>query len=184
MGRQVIKSMVKVVIVNGRPGAGKTTFEDLCQAIMGPFCRQRSTIDKVKEIARAADWDGKKTAESRKFLSDLKQLLVNFNDLPYKDIVKTLRIFDNDLEAYGLSNARAVLFVDSREPEEIQRFKEYLNAATVLIRRPSAEEQHTSNASDENVFNFHYDYEILNEGDIDHLKEQAQTFLDLLFKEN
>ena len=53
--------MIKVIIVNGRPGAGKTTFEDICQALMGPYCRSRSTIDKIKEVAMRARWDGKKT---------------------------------------------------------------------------------------------------------------------------
>jgi len=184
MGYKVVKSMIKVIIVNGRPGAGKTTFEDICQAIMGPFCRQRSTVDRVKDIAKAAGWNGEKTAEARKFLSDLKQLLVNFNDLPFKDIKTSLRVFEDDLESYGLSKACAVLLVDSREPKEIQRFKDELGAITLLIRRPAAEQLSTSNASDEGVFDYKYDYEITNDGTINDLWIKATEFLDLIFEEN
>lgn len=67
---------LKIVIVNGAPGSGKTSFENFCQEIMGDFCQIRSTIDLVKEIATIyAQWDGKKDLKSRKFLSDLKDLL-------------------------------------------------------------------------------------------------------------
>lgn len=176
--------MIKVVIVNGRPGAGKSTFEDLCQAFMGPFARSRSTIDKVKEIAKAAGWNGEKTPEARKFLSDLKHTLIEFNDLPYRDILKALDTFELDLGAYGLSKACAVLFVDSREPEEIERFKRELGAVTLLIRRPAADEGSTSNTSDENVFNYQYDHEIINDGTIEELGVKAQQFLDLIFQKN
>lgn len=150
---------------------------------MGPFCRQRSTVDKVKEIAKAAGWNGEKTPEARKFLSDLKQLLNNFNDLPYQDILKALDMFELDLGEYGLSNACAVLFVDSREPKELDRFKKELGAITLLIRRPAVEQIDTSNKSDEEVFNYNYDYEIINDGDINALKEKAFEFIDLIFEE-
>lgn len=184
MGSEVIKSMIKVIIVNGRPGAGKTTFEDICQAIMGPFCRSRSTIDKIKEVAMKARWDGKKTPEARKFLSDLKNLCREFNDLPFQDIKRTLRLFRSDLREYYVEKNPAILLVDSREPEEIQRFKDELNAITVLIRRAAVEEEATSNDSDANVFDFDYDYIIENNGTIDDLKTEAEKFLNLLFKEN
>lgn len=176
--------MIKIVIVNGRPGAGKTTFEDICQAIMGPFCRQRSTVDKVKEIARAAGWNGEKSPEARKFLSDLKRLMGGFNDAPYRDILKALDTFELDLGAYGLSKACAILLVDSREPKELDRFKRELGAVTLLIRRPAADEKSTSNTSDEDVFNYEYDYEIMNDGTIEDLHVKATEFLDLIFEEN
>ena len=71
-----MKSGLKIVIVNGAPGSGKTSFEELCQDKMGDYCQIRSTVDLVKEIASIyANWDGKKDLKSRKFLSDLKDLL-------------------------------------------------------------------------------------------------------------
>lgn len=175
--------MIKVVIVNGRPGAGKTTFEDICQALMGPFCRSRSTIDQIKEIAKRARWNGEKTPEARKFLSDLKALCRDYNDLPFQDIKRTLRLFESDLRIYGVENHSAILLVDSREPEEIQRFKDEMNAITVLIRRAAIENEETSNQSDAGVFNFNYDYTIDNNGSIDDLKNEAENFLKLIFQE-
>lgn len=184
MGKEVISSMIKVVIVNGRPGAGKTTFEDICQALMGPFCRSRSTVDRIKEVAKRAGWDGRKTLESRKFLSDLKALCREFNDLPFQDIKRTLRLFKSDLVNYHVDGHDAILLVDSREPAEIQRFKDEMDAITVLIRRAAIEEETTSNESDENVFNFDYDYTIDNNGSIDDLRVVAEEFLDLIFSKN
>ena len=78
--------MVKVVVINGRPGCGKTTFEQICQDMCKPnlsnFQEERivqvaitSTVDFVKEIALNCGWDGSKTLENRRFLSDLKDLL-------------------------------------------------------------------------------------------------------------
>jgi chloramphenicol 3-O-phosphotransferase len=42
---------LKIVIVNGAPGSGKTSFENFCQEIMDDYCQMRSTVDLVKEIA-------------------------------------------------------------------------------------------------------------------------------------
>ena len=42
---------LRVIIVNGRPGVGKTTFEEYCKDVLGVgYVNSRSSIDKVKEI--------------------------------------------------------------------------------------------------------------------------------------
>ena len=77
--------MVKVVIINGMPMSGKTTFEELCQKICDPFAKESgfeednilcvdicSTVDFVKIVAKQCGWDGTKDLKNRKFLSDLK----------------------------------------------------------------------------------------------------------------
>ena len=45
--------MYKIVIMNGKPCSGKTTFEELC----GIFCTTYlySTIDPIKEVAKKQD---------------------------------------------------------------------------------------------------------------------------------
>ena len=67
--------MVKVVIVNGFPGSGKTTFQRECEMLRydigDGFCISVSTVDFVKRVAHCAGWDMTKTPENRKFLSDL-----------------------------------------------------------------------------------------------------------------
>ena len=174
--------MIKVVVVNGYPNSGKTTFENTCKLILGPFCQTRSTVDKVKGLALRAGWDGRKTPEARKMLSDLKDLFTKFNDMPFRDIALHIKYFEHELGQYGVESEKAVFFIDSREPEEITRFKKELGALTLLIQRPGiATEQ--SNHSDANVENFEYDYIINNDGTMDDLKTKAEDFLNLIFEE-
>ena len=52
--------------------------------------RNFSTVDKIKEIARDFGWDGEKTPKARKFLSDLKDVFTDWNDLPVRDVKSRL----------------------------------------------------------------------------------------------
>ena len=180
-------SKLKVVIVNGRPRAGKTTFEMKCEEILGhAYCARRSTIDKVKEIAAEGGWKGGKELRDRKFLSDLKDLFTEYNDMPLEDIVRYARGWEDDLAYYGVLQHPHVLFVDDREPDHIDHLKRRFGdcAVTVLIRRPGDEETETSNHADANVFDYQYDYVILNNGNLYHLYDEAQRFLNSIFSEN
>ena len=118
--------MIKIVVVNGRPGCGKTTFEKICieycyhKIVPGFLENDRvlvdicSTVDIVKEIAATAGWDGTKTEKNRKFLSDLKALLAEWNDIPVQSIIKRI----GEIEKL-CKNVDVILMVDSREPNEI-----------------------------------------------------------------
>ena len=166
--------MVKVVIVNGFPGCGKTTFQRECEMarydIGDGFCVSVSTVDFVKRVAHCAGWDMTKTPENRKFLSDLKQLLAEWNDGPYQEIVKAIK-------HYQESKYDWILFVDSREPAEFERFKKEFNATTVLVRRLGDEAQEISNDSDANVLNYEYDFVVRNYSDMENLRMEAYRFL-------
>ena len=174
--------MVKVVVVNGRPGVGKTEFERLCVSHCNLFNPMTgfslgkrlwiditSTVDFVKEIATECGWDGTKTLENRKFLSDLKDLLTKWNDVPYKMIVNRAKSLPGPDDW--------IMFVDCREPAEIQKLKEGLNATTLLIRRPGDEDTETSNHADAGVFNYNYDLTIENNSDIIDLEKKAKDFI-------
>ena len=179
--------MGQVVIVNGNPGVGKSEFERQCAAQCNLFHRTAgfsngrdlwiditSTVDFVKEIAVECGWDGTKTLENRKFLSDLKDLLTKWGDVPYKMIVN---------RANNLPDMDWIMFVDCREPAEIQKLKEGLNATTLLIRRPGDEETETSNHADAGVFNYEYDLTIENNSDIMDLAKKAKDFINYMKKE-
>ena len=114
-------------------------------------------------------WDGTKTLENRKFLSDLKDLLTKWDDVPFKTIVHRAKTLP--------SNTDWIMFVDCREPAEIQKLKEELNATTVLVRRESVEGNETSNHADANVFNYEYDLTIWNNSDIINLEKEADLFI-------
>ena len=175
-------SGLRVVIVNGKPGSGKTTFESYCDDILGhAYCEKRSTIDKVKALAAEAGWKGEKTPAARKMLSDLKDIFTEYNDMPAKDIIKYLSGWEADLAYYGVGDHPHVLFVDDREPEHIDRLKKELDAFTLIIRRPGDVDIKTSNHADENVFEYEYDYVIRNDGTLADLQQKAQVFLNSLF---
>lgn len=173
---------ISVVIVNGLPGCGKTTFEEMCGFILGPYYRRRSSVDKVKEIAEFCGWNGEKDLKARAFLSNLKKILTEFNDLPFKDISWHINEFQNELEYYCVDPSKGVIFIDIREPQEIERAKQEFNATTLLIQRDSVAEQKTSNKSDANVNDYKYDYIVYNNGTYSELKEEAQKFLEYLSK--
>ena len=42
-----------------------------------------SSITPILDVAYAAGWDGRKTPEARRFLSRLKEVCTEFNDLPF-----------------------------------------------------------------------------------------------------
>ena len=71
----------KIVIINGSGGVGKDTFVDFCKEFTN--VRNISSVDKVKEAAKIlVNWNGEKDEKSRKLLSDLKRISVEYNDYP------------------------------------------------------------------------------------------------------
>lgn len=179
--------MVKVIAVNGKPGSGKTTFEFMCKQ----YAYERtdgfnerleveifSSITFVKRVALMCGWDGSKTLKNRKFLSDLKDLLTEWEDVPFNKIVEKVKVLENHPTIGNF-----ILFVDCREPKELARIREELNAITLLIRREGDEDVETSNHADEQVFEFEYDYEIINDKDLEELKKDAYDFMNMLLED-
>lgn len=167
---------MKYFIINGRPRSGKDTFVNFCLEELGAFGKLISTVDFVKEIAARCGWDKTKTPKNRKFLSDLKDLLTNWGDVPYKKTLQEIDMFKFDLDYWDVSD-KGVVFIMCREPKEIERFERELNAKSVLIQRASVEFEQQSNHADSEVLNHKYDYIIENNGTIDELKEKAKEFL-------
>lgn len=173
---------VHVYIVNGVPQSGKTTFEEYCKHCINPKTLSRcdiiSSVDLVKQIAWRCGWDGVKTPENRKFLSDLKQLLVDWGDVPYREVFHT--IMSKAMKQRG--NAPYTVFVDVREPEEIEKFKtrflRYFDVVkTVFVNRTNPN-QKIINSSDANVHDYNYDIYINNDGTLDELYEIADAFME------
>lgn len=172
---------MNIYVINGAAASGKDSFVHLCKKYAKPGrILNISTVDKVKEIAVNCGWDGTKTPENRKFLSDLKKLLTEWNDLPMKDIEHQITLFKRDFEAWDIPIEEGIIFIHCREPEEIARLVKKFNAQTILIRRPSAEKWEPSNPSDANVLNYKYDYVFWNDGDtFKKLDLAAKRFVEL-----
>ncbi|RKI43473.1 hypothetical protein D7V86_06535 [bacterium D16-51] len=139
-----------VIVINGSGGVGKDT---ICN-IVGKHYRTMniSSVDPIKKIASENGWDGGKNEKSRKFLADLKQLFVDFNDLPCKYLLGKYQEF--------LESSNEILFVHIREPEEISKFKKSVQKSciTLLIRRTSHTKKEWNNTADDNVEHFNYDF--------------------------
>ena len=177
---------MKVVIINGYPMSGKSQFCAYCMDYMtkkGIKGGIISTVDLIKNIASQLGWDGIKTPKDRKFLSDLKKLLTDWNDIPFtyvqSQIRETYLMFTQKL---GVPQDRIIFFVHSREPEEIKRFQEVYGATTLLVKRKDVEDLEQSNDSDNNVMNFQYDYTINNDKGLDELQLEAIKFIDEMVK--
>lgn len=163
---------MKVVVVNGRGASGKTTFETMVQKIAEARSLKVeiiSTINYVKEVAKSIGWDGSKTPADRRFLSDLKDTLTRWKDLPYKMVCDEINYFDGE----GMTD---IVFVDCREPEEIARFVEDFQALTVLVQR--GEVVLLGNHADDNVENYQYDIVIDNSRGLDELLQEATIFVE------
>ena len=170
---------MKIIVINGAPCSGKDTFVSLCQKHL-LWCGNFSTVDFVKEVARKCGWNGTKTPEIRKFLSDLKDLLTEWDDVPYKKIERAIELYEEEALSYDFSSNDVLCFIHCREPKEIQKFADRMGAKTLLIRRAAVENVEQSNHADAEVFNYQYDYEIKNNGTLEELERKAIKFLEEL----
>lgn len=156
-----------VFIINGGAGVGKDTFVEMCGLYTEVL--NYSSVDKVKEIARLAGWDGSKDEKSRKFLSDLKVLTSEYNDMPFNAMQLMVNFFMRN-------NIYKVMFLHIREPEEIDRAKKEFDARSLLIIRDSVK-RIESNMADAHVYDYDYDFTICNNGTFDDLSRIAKKFL-------
>lgn len=139
------------IVINGSGGVGKDTLCDIAAKYFK--VRNISTITPIKELARMADWDGRKDDRSRKFLADLKELCVNYNDFPTNWAKAQYENF--------LTTDEQILFVHIREPKEIAKYVKATDgkAKTLLIRGGSRMKKSVyGNAADDCVEEYFYDY--------------------------
>ena len=81
---------MKIICINGQGGVGKDSFVFFCGS---PFSGiyNYSMIDGVKNIATLIGWDGGKGLKDRKFLSDLKDLVDDYNDYSFRNVLDHLK---------------------------------------------------------------------------------------------
>lgn len=166
--------------------SGKDLFCDLCLNYMsarGIMGGKISTIDAVKKLAVQVGWNGLKEPKDRKFLSDLKDLLTEYNDFPYEvvsqQIQETYLHFNREM---GIPEDKIVFFVHCREPKEIQKFVDRLGAETLVIRREEVEKLPQSNHADKEVLEYKYTHSIENNKGIEDLEQKAIDFINELVK--
>ena len=164
--------MKRIIITNGYPRSGKDEFAKILNSYISTV--KYSSIDCVRNGAGEAGWyNGGKKDKDRKFLSDLKKLLTDYNDIPFKDLKYIYDDFMNEL----YSPESEILIFDIREPDEIERAVKEFNAITVFISNSNVAPT-LSNSSDANVENYHYDYYIDNSGTLDDFEKNIKCFYD------
>jgi len=156
---------MKVFVINGSGTCGKDTFIEIFEKYHD-HTENISSIDPIKDIARENGWSGTKTEKDRKFLSDLKRVFIEYNDLPTKFLVCHWK--DDHYED-------TVLFMHIREPYEIDKIKLIIpNIKTILINKDTGKH---GNPSDDDVYDYTYDYIIDNNGSLEDLQESVKIFI-------
>ncbi len=159
-------------VINGSGGVGKDT---LCALAAKHYKTVNvSSIDPIKSIARENGWTGEKTNEARRFLSELKRVFTEYNQLP----------FTYTLDAYKkfLSSDDELFFVHIREGSEIERFVQGVKEAggdikTLLVRSKRTECVY-GNSSDDGVEDYPYDFIYQNDLSLDEAEADFVRFLE------
>jgi hypothetical protein len=166
-----------VLVINGAGGVGKDT---LCAMAAKKFKVENiSSITPIKEIASNMGWNGAKDDKSRKFLADLKQLSVEYNDYP--------TLWANDRYEEFLRSDEQILFVHIREPEEIKKFVQKTGgvAKTLLVRAGARIQRGAyGNAADDLVENYSYDLYFMNDKTLEEAEVGFVKLLSDLLREN
>lgn len=181
--------MKYIVIVNGKPKSGKTTFEKECIKYLDEYETSNghilSSINPIKEVYTKLGWNGVKTDKARKDLSVLKDIWIGNNNGP------TNYILENVMELSTYEDH--IVFVDIREESEIIKLVDVLEPlsilgikyTTVFINRTDYSGIEYKNKSDDSVGNniSIYQHMIINSGSIGNLRECARNFIDLIIEE-
>ena len=174
----------QVVVISGGSGVGKNTFINLCKQYVD-YSLDISTIDFVKQIAVRCGWKDNKSLENKKFLADLKKVLIDFDDLPFKKVVREVNEYHLDLfqssmdDDIDMVDKKSLVFIHCHEPEEIKKLMNHFNAVTLLMTRKDI----VQDALDAALNGFTYQFIIGNDGSVEDLDKLAKTFIDKIFSE-
>lgn len=161
-----------VLIWNGSNQTGKSKSVKFFTKYCNGTTFEISTVDLLKKIAKEyLGWDGVKDEKGRLFLVNLKKAWVEYNNGPLNYVIDKINKKGADYN-----------FVYCREPEEIQKFKDYYGDKLVTILMKKDDREVANNESDRNVSNYNYDYYIDNNGTKEELEERLKQFTENFIK--
>ena len=160
------------IVINGVGGCGKDTLVEILSSYKK--VKNVSSITPVKEIASYCGWNGEKTNEARKFLSDLKKILTEYNEYPLRYLLAEQEEF--------LASDEEFMFVHIREPHEIEKFKKASKTSKTyaLLVKPRAELQNKvyGNKSDDEVEKYNYDFVFSNDKPLEIIQKEWIDFVE------
>jgi hypothetical protein len=172
--------MRTLIVINGRPRAGKDTAVRLMREVLAIHdyaTEEFSSIDPVRDMLTAAGFDlSRKTPEDRAFLAEVGDAAEKHSRF------RTRTCFDRTM-ALMEGREKAVMFIHMREPVLINRLQVMLSVSRLLpafitcIVRSNRSETVTSNAADMGVEGMMYNDEIRNDGTIEELGWACEAFL-------
>ena len=158
----------QILLVGGTSESGKDHFTNYLGKHVSGVCRlQTSTLAKI--AGANLGYQGAKTPQDRKFISDLYDMSKRLYDAPYRYLSR---------EIEGLLSVRydVVIVIHVREADDTVRLKkDYPWSKTVFIDRASQSEP--SNHADANVGNYPYEYYILNRAGIKEFENNIDVFI-------
>jgi len=157
----------KVIIINGSSGAGKDEFIKIFNKYTDIAVFNHSTVDKIRDLFNPSKC--KRDELKRKLMCGIKKLLVEYDNIPFKEMIDQYENYDSFMNGF-------ILFIHCREPDEIQQFVDHFeDCITLLMKRKDLTVP--NNSSDMNVNNFQYDYVINNDGTLKDLEVTAKQFI-------
>ena len=171
---------MKVIVINGHAQSGKSTFVSMCKDYPGVDVYEFSMGDAVKAMAKVIGWDeSQKSPRDRKFLSDLKDLIEDYNDGAYEYVKYLIDNFVPDNVA-----GPQVVFIHARNIEDINRLVKDYNARTLVIRRKFVEGIQLENRADTGWWTPDYDYAVNNNDGLKFLRKTSEDFMEYILSED
>lgn len=163
-----------IVIMNGSGGVGKDSFCNYCSVYANT--ETISIVDKVKNVAYVAGWNGEKDEASRKLLSDIKLAMEAYNNSPLNYVLDKCADF---MVAKDKKDVE-ILFVMLREKKDIDAIKEHFDNVFTILIKSNRVKQISSNVADANVDRIDYDIVIHNDFEKINLMYTARNMVGIL----
>lgn len=174
---------MKIICISGKARAGK---DELARFMRGILVRDEHEVlvihyaDLLKYICSAYfGWDGRKDELGRALLQYVGTDVVRKKQENFwvDFIISFLHIFDKEWDY--------VIIPDCRYPNEIDKLKDNgYDVSAVRVRRDTGlGGQAGLHSSETSMDNYHFDYEINNEGDLAELRKKALELTGVIYEE-
>lgn len=184
------RKKIYVVVVNGKPAVGKTTFQEMVKDRPYGMCVHiKSSVDKIYEVYKQLGWDGNKDNEFRMNMHLLKQMYIKNCDGPLNDLIDYII----GLVSYDTSRCGHIVFYDCREADEIKKTVDTMKGLgcigvrvkTMYIDAGDKSASTYGNPSDDMATQDSYKYDIVisNTGNIEELRDIAGQFVSSIKEE-